>query len=141
MAPEWVFNLPITSKVDVYSYAIVMLEIVTGKGPLRSVHAIDDNGEAKHKRLVTWVREKMKKATANTSSLEEIIDPMLEGKYDMGEMDALVQVALQCVEEDKDARPTMSELFVYTKTIEFTQLLSGHLSILIIVFISALNIS
>ncbi|KAM3758157.1 hypothetical protein ACB098_01G021600 [Castanea mollissima] len=101
MAPEWVFNLPITSKVDVYSYGIVMLEMVTGKGPSRSVHALDDGGEAKHKRLVTWVRENMKKAAANISSLENIIDPMLEGKYDMGEMEALVQVALECVEEDK----------------------------------------
>ncbi|KAK7859664.1 hypothetical protein CFP56_004750 [Quercus suber] len=50
----------------------------------------------------------MKKAPVNISSLENIIDPMLEGKYDMGEMEALVQVALQCVEEDKDTRPTMS---------------------------------
>ena len=108
MGPEWVFNLPITSKVDVYSYGIVVLEMVTRKGPSRSVHAIDDGGEAEHKRLVTWVRENMKKAAANISSLENIIDPMLEGKYDMGEMKALVQVALQCVEEDKDARPTMS---------------------------------
>ena len=110
MAPERVFNLLITSKVDVYSYEIVMLEMVTRKGPLRSAHAIDDNGEAEHKRLVMWVREKMNKATANTSSLEEIIDPMLEGKYDMSEMEALVQVALQCVEEDKDKRPTMSQV-------------------------------
>ncbi|XP_075651516.1 EPD1-interacting receptor-like cytoplasmic serine/threonine-protein kinase [Castanea sativa] len=101
---EWVFNLPITSKVDVYSYGIVVLEIVIGKGPSR----MDDGGEAKHKRLVTWVRAKMKKAAANISLLEEIIDPMLVGKYDIFEMEALVQVALQCVEEDKDERPTMS---------------------------------
>ncbi|KAL0017467.1 hypothetical protein SO802_004536 [Lithocarpus litseifolius] len=110
MAPEWVFNLPITSKVDVYSYGIVVLEMVTGKGPSRSVHAIDDGGEAEHKRLVTWVREKMKKVAANTSLLEEIIDPMLVGKYDIFEMEALVQVALQCVEADKDERPTMSQV-------------------------------
>ncbi|KAL4649557.1 hypothetical protein ACB092_01G022100 [Castanea dentata] len=110
MAPEWVFNQPITSKVDVYSYGIVVLEMATGKGPSRSVHAIDDGGEAEHKRLVTWVREKMKKAAANTSLLEEIIDPMLVGKYDIFEMEALVQVALQCVEEDKDERPTMSQV-------------------------------
>ena len=110
MAPEWVFNLPITSKVDVYNYGIVVLEMVTGKDPSRSVHAIDDGGVAEHKRLVTWVREKMNKAAANTSLLEEIIDPMLEGKYDISEMKALVQVALQCVEEDKDVRPTMSQV-------------------------------
>ncbi|KAF5764830.1 putative protein kinase RLK-Pelle-SD-2b family [Helianthus annuus] len=29
MAPEWVFNLPITSKVDVYSYGMVVLEMIT----------------------------------------------------------------------------------------------------------------
>ena len=52
----------------------------------------------------------MTKAAANTSLLEEIIDPMLEGKYDISEMKALVQVALQCVEEDKDVRPTMSQV-------------------------------
>ena len=52
----------------------------------------------------------MKKAATNISSLENIIDPMLEGKYDMGEMEVLAQVALQCVEEDKDARPTMNQV-------------------------------
>ena len=46
MAPEWVFNLPITSKVDVYGYGIVVLEMVTGKGPSRSVHSIDDGRQS-----------------------------------------------------------------------------------------------
>ena len=65
MAPKWVFNLSITSKVDVYSYEIVVLKMVTGKWPSRSVHAIDDGREAEHKRLVTCVREKkMKKVAA-----------------------------------------------------------------------------
>ncbi|KAF0920511.1 hypothetical protein E2562_002075 [Oryza meyeriana var. granulata] len=30
MAPEWALNSPINSKVDVYSYGVVRLEIVTG---------------------------------------------------------------------------------------------------------------
>ena len=45
MVPEWVFNLPITTKVDVYKYGIVVLEMVTRKEPSRSVHAIDDGGK------------------------------------------------------------------------------------------------
>uniref|UniRef100_A0A7N2KRN6 Receptor-like serine/threonine-protein kinase n=1 Tax=Quercus lobata TaxID=97700 RepID=A0A7N2KRN6_QUELO len=115
MAPDWVFNLPITSKVDVYSYGIVVLEMVTGVGPSKSVHAIDDRGQAEHKRLVTWVREIMNRVAANTSSPEEIIDPMLEGKYDIGMMETLVGIALQCVEEDKDERPTMNQ--VHSRTL------------------------
>ena len=110
MASKWVFNLSITSRVDVFSYGIVVLEMVTGKCPSRSVPDVDEGGEADHKRLVTWVREMLNRVAANTSSLEEIIDPMLEGKYDMGKMEILVWVALQCVKEDKDERPTMSQV-------------------------------
>ncbi|CBI19458.3 unnamed protein product, partial [Vitis vinifera] len=79
MAPEWVLNLPITSKVDVYSYGIVVLEMVTGR---RSA----------------------------SMAIHEILDPSMEGEYDMGEMEILVAVALQCVELDKDERPTMSQV-------------------------------
>ncbi|KAK7854523.1 cysteine-rich receptor-like protein kinase 4 [Quercus suber] len=50
------------------------------------------------------------KMAANTSLLKEIIDPMLECKYNIFEMEAFVKVALQCVEEDKDERPTMSQV-------------------------------
>ena len=96
MASEWVCNLSITSKVDVYSYGIVVLEMITGKGPSSSIHAIHDGVEAKHRLQIL--------------SLEEIIDPMLEGKYDMDKMETLVWVSLQCVKEDKDERPTMSQV-------------------------------
>ena len=108
MAPEWVFNLPITSKVDVYSYGIVVLEMVTGKGPTRSVHDIDEGVEMENERLVTWVREKKNAKVANW--IEDIIDPTMVARCDMGKMEILVQMALQCVEEDKDARPTMSQV-------------------------------
>ncbi|MBA0697898.1 hypothetical protein Goari_021417 [Gossypium aridum] len=30
MAPEWALNLPITEKVDVYNYGVVILELVKG---------------------------------------------------------------------------------------------------------------
>ncbi|KAG7943546.1 hypothetical protein I3843_15G046200 [Carya illinoinensis] len=96
MALESVFNLPITSKVDVYSYGIVVLEMVMGKGPTKVVHAIDSGGETEPKSLVAW--------------LEEIVDPLLEGSYKMGKMETLVTIALQCVEEEKDARPSMSQV-------------------------------
>lgn len=33
MAPEWTTNSAITSKVDVYSYGVVVLEMVTGENP------------------------------------------------------------------------------------------------------------
>ena len=56
------------------------------------------------------MREKKNRAITKTSLLEEMIDPLLEGKYDMGMMKTLVEAALQCVEEDKDARTTMNQV-------------------------------
>ncbi|XP_059631081.1 putative receptor protein kinase ZmPK1 [Cornus florida] len=110
MAPEWVFNLPITSKVDVYSYGVVMLEMITGRSPTGTVHAMDDNGGMEKRRLVTWLREKMNETTGNGSWIEEIIDTAMDGEYDKNKMELLVRVALQCAEEDKNARPTMSKV-------------------------------
>jgi hypothetical protein len=114
MAPEWLYNLPITSKVDVYSYGIVVLEMVTGKSPT-GMHSSNSGRARENTRLVTLVREKMNNINGNSTSvneswIEELVDPRLTGKYDHAKMELLVKVALQCVAEDKDNRPTMSQV-------------------------------
>ena len=73
-----------------------------------AIHGTDGIGERQS--LVAWVKGKMNSATAVASWIEEILDPSMESKYDMGEMEILVAVALQCVELDKDERPTMSQV-------------------------------
>jgi len=97
MAPEWVTNEPITSKVDVYSYGVVMLEIITGK----NAGKID---------LVMWARKIRKRAMSVESWAKAMADPRLEGEYKEEEMKTLAEIALQCVEDAKDARPTMSQV-------------------------------
>ncbi|XP_014516009.1 putative receptor protein kinase ZmPK1 [Vigna radiata var. radiata] len=112
MAPEWVFNLPITSKVDVYSYGIVVLEMITGRSPTTGVQITELEAESPHhERLVTWVREKRMKGSENGSSwVDQIVDPALGSNYDMNEVEILATVALECVEEEKNARPSMSRV-------------------------------
>ena len=105
MAPEWVYNSPITSKVDVYSYGIVLLEMITGKNPTTGVHS-NAGEESYNGRLVTWVREKR----GDASWLEHIIDPAIKTNFDECKMDLLARVALDCVEVNKDRRPTMSQV-------------------------------
>ncbi|KAM7278263.1 hypothetical protein ACFE04_005397 [Oxalis oulophora] len=67
-------------------------------------------GETEQRRLVTWVKEKMSEGMIMESMIEEIIDPRLEGLYDASQMAIMVSVALQCVEEDRNERPTMSQV-------------------------------
>ncbi|KAK8581021.1 hypothetical protein V6N13_144071 [Hibiscus sabdariffa] len=107
MAPEWVLNMPITSKVDVYSYGIVLLELVTGRS-----HSKGIEGE---RTLIKWVKETM---DVTETWMEKMVDPTLEGQYDTAEMSVLLAVALRCVEEDKDARPTMGEVVLMLLQLE-----------------------
>ncbi|XP_057463387.1 putative receptor protein kinase ZmPK1 [Actinidia eriantha] len=111
MAPEWIFNLPITSKVDVYSYGVVMLQMATGKSPTDVVLDINGHaGEMGQRTLIKWIREKVNTSVTMESWIEEIVDPVINGKYDAQEMQIVITVALKCVEEDKDARPTMTQV-------------------------------
>nr|XP_043607374.1 putative receptor protein kinase ZmPK1 [Erigeron canadensis] len=107
MAPEWVFNLPITSKVDVYSYGVVILEMITGKSPLQTQQVGVENS-GRDQTLVEWVREKIK--DNNEICIEEIVDDRTCGEYNPRTLNNLVKIALQCVEEDRDARPSMSQV-------------------------------
>ncbi|KAL7617202.1 putative receptor protein kinase ZmPK1 [Lactuca sativa] len=107
MAPEWFFvSLPITSKVDVYSYGVVMLEMITGRSPQGG-----DQSGGYERPMVQWVREKVADGYGGKSNwIEEIVDSTVKGEYDRIRMGNLIKVALQCAEEIKDARPTMSQV-------------------------------
>ncbi|KAF6162000.1 hypothetical protein GIB67_021921 [Kingdonia uniflora] len=110
MAPEWVYSLPITSKVDVYSYGIVVLELVTGKSPTGS-YVVESLGETEPRHLVTWVREKIEaNSTSMGSGFEEIMDSRIVEQCDLVKAEILMRIALQCVEEERDARPTMKQV-------------------------------
>ncbi|KAJ0703229.1 putative protein kinase RLK-Pelle-SD-2b family [Helianthus annuus] len=101
MAPEWLFvNLPITSKVDVYIYRVVMLEMITGASQCGGLEG----------RLDSWVREKIIVADGKNDWIREVVDSTVDGNYNMSTMGALIKVALRCCEEDKDAKPTMSQV-------------------------------
>lgn len=56
------------------------------------------------------MKEKKKGAASEETWVEEIIDRTLEGNYDKKKMEIMVAIALDCVQEDRDARPTMTQV-------------------------------
>ncbi|KAK9023330.1 hypothetical protein V6N11_003551 [Hibiscus sabdariffa] len=112
MAPEWVYDLPITSKVDVYSYGMVVLEMVTGRNPTIGIPTIETSEEIWHQKLEAWVKVKKNGAASTSCWVEELIDPAmaLGNDYDRVKMENLLEVALRCTEADRHARPSMSQV-------------------------------
>ncbi|KAI3507435.1 hypothetical protein L1887_22421 [Cichorium endivia] len=109
MAPEWASNLPITAKVDVYSYGVVVLEMARG---IRLSNIVVQEGEAEESELMRFVKvTKMKLQKEEMESwIEEIIDSRLGGLFSRKQAAKLVEVGLSCVEEDRNKRPTMGSV-------------------------------
>ncbi|RVW12651.1 G-type lectin S-receptor-like serine/threonine-protein kinase [Vitis vinifera] len=103
LAPEWMINLRINAKADVYSYGVVLLELLTGKRASGfNLATAEGSG---HNQMVQWFRLKIQE-----QELEEVIDPRLEKRCHKKEVQRMVRVALLCVEDDRDTRPAMSKV-------------------------------
>ncbi|KAJ3708659.1 hypothetical protein LUZ61_012364 [Rhynchospora tenuis] len=114
IAPEWASNLSITGKADVYSYGVVLLEIL--RGVRISDWVLQDGEEEDQVEMIfgRWViiKEKLKKNGQKSPCVwvEELIDPTLNGNFNLVEASTMVKVALSCVEEERSRRPNMADV-------------------------------
>ncbi|XP_009630645.1 G-type lectin S-receptor-like serine/threonine-protein kinase At1g34300 [Nicotiana tomentosiformis] len=100
LAPEWLANLPITSKSDVYSYGMVLLEIVSGK------RNFEVSEETSRKKYSSWAFEEFERG--NT---EAILDKKLsKQEMDMEQVMRAIQVSFWCIQEQPSQRPTMGKV-------------------------------
>ncbi|XP_038715001.1 putative cysteine-rich receptor-like protein kinase 43 [Tripterygium wilfordii] len=99
MAPEYIARGRLTEKVDIYSFGILVLEIVSGVQNNRFLQY-----EESMDTLVTHV---WKHFESNT--LSNIIDKNLSSE-DVGEIKRVVQLGLLCTQESPSKRPSMTEV-------------------------------
>ncbi|CAA6660572.1 unnamed protein product [Spirodela intermedia] len=100
LAPEWLANLPITSKSDVFSYGMVLLEIVSGRRNFDVSEGID------RKKFSVWAYEEFEKG-----NVESIVDRRLAPEeVDMVQMARAVHVSFWCIQEQPSQRPTMGRV-------------------------------
>ncbi|KAJ4820599.1 Serine/threonine-protein kinase [Rhynchospora pubera] len=105
MAPEWALSLPVTSKVDVYSYGVVLLEMVSG---CRVSGGLNDGNGRDLRSLRKEVKQVL--ASGDISSIMGLVDMRLQGQFDPEQAAAMLRVAVTCLEEDRNQRPTMDEV-------------------------------
>ncbi|PWA39321.1 leucine-rich repeat transmembrane protein kinase [Artemisia annua] len=97
MAPEYALRGYLTDKADVYSYGIVLLEIVSGMANVAD--------RAKENHFVLLDRAV---ALNNTGNIMELVDSRLDSKYDMQEVMVVINLALLCTTISPTDRPAMS---------------------------------
>ncbi|WOL19694.1 LRR receptor-like serine/threonine-protein kinase FEI 1 [Canna indica] len=95
LAPEYMQSGRATEKTDVYSFGVLVLEILSGKRPT------DASFIEKGLNIVGWLN-----FLVVENRQREIIDPVCEG-VQIESLDALLSVAIQCVSSSPEDRLTM----------------------------------
>ncbi|RWR90747.1 putative leucine-rich repeat receptor-like protein kinase [Cinnamomum micranthum f. kanehirae] len=96
--PEYYLTQQLSEKSDVYSFGVVMLELVTAKQPLE-----------KGKYIVREVKIAMNPNDEHYG-LSELMDPIIRNENNVISFRRFVNLALQCVEEQAEDRPMMSDV-------------------------------
>lgn len=107
VAPEYAMTGNLLVKSDVYSYGVVLLELLTGRKP------VDMSQPVGEENLVVWARPLLK----SREGLKQLVDPTLAGTYDFDEMAKVAAIASMCVSREVTQRPFMGEVVQALKLI------------------------
>ncbi|RRT69520.1 hypothetical protein GW17_00013568 [Ensete ventricosum] len=114
LAPEYTERGRVSTKTDVYSFGVILLEVITGRT------TIDKNLEDKS--LVGWARPLL-----GERKYPELIDERILDCHDLHQLFWMITVAEQCLRKDPDKRPTME------KVIKRSLYIDIHINLLVVV--------
>ncbi|KAM0943869.1 putative protein kinase RLK-Pelle-DLSV family [Dioscorea sansibarensis] len=109
MAPEYAMHGHFSVKSDVYSYGVIILEIVTG----RRNSGYEESGNAAHLLSYAW-------RLWNDGRGLELKDPSLGDRIQADEVLRCIHIALLCVQEDPKDRPTMGTVVLMLRSYSFS---------------------
>ncbi|KAK9944944.1 hypothetical protein M0R45_010484 [Rubus argutus] len=107
VAPEYAMTGHLLVKSDVYSYGVVLLELLSGRKPVDMSHPQGQEN------LVTWARPLL----TSREGLQQLVDPALAGTYDFDDMAKVAAIASMCVHPEVTHRPFMGEVVQALKLI------------------------
>lgn len=110
-APEYLQTGRLTAKSDVWSFGVVLYELISGRRPL------DRNLPRSEQKLLEWV----KPYASDPKKFHTILDPRLEGQYSTRSARKLIALANKCLMKNPKSRPRMSEVVaMLTEIIEMS---------------------
>ncbi|KAK6931055.1 Protein kinase domain [Dillenia turbinata] len=99
LAPEYAKTGQLTDKSDVFSFGVVLLELITGRKAVIS----------EYESLADWAGPLMLEAL-KTGDIRELVDPRLGNNYDRREMVRMIEVASASIRHSALKRPRMVEV-------------------------------
>ncbi|MED6182539.1 putative serine/threonine-protein kinase pbl5 [Stylosanthes scabra] len=99
-APDYAMTGQLTFKSDIYSFGVVLLELITGR------KVIDHRRPEKEENLVAWARPLFK----DRKRFSEMVDPLLEGKYPVRGLYQALAIAAMCLQEQPNMRPATADV-------------------------------
>ncbi|GLU20490.1 hypothetical protein SLE2022_366860 [Rubroshorea leprosula] len=101
IAPEYLSTGKSSERTDVFGYGIMLLELVTGQRAIDFSRLEEEDDVLLLDHVKKLEREKR---------LDAIVDHNLNIKYDIQEVEMMIQVALLCTQASPEDRPAMSEV-------------------------------
>ncbi|KAK8329935.1 hypothetical protein V6Z11_A11G359300 [Gossypium hirsutum] len=99
-APEYTKSGTATLMTDVYSFGVILLELISGRKP------IDPSMPEDQQDLVAWAQPIFKEP----KHFSQMADPLLEKRFPERGLNQAVAIAAMCVQEEAAARPLISDL-------------------------------
>lgn len=99
--PEYYKRRKLTEKSDVYSFGVVLFEILCGR-PAVNPMAVEEESEVG---LAEWAMK-----CYHSGSIDQLVDPHLEGKIRLECLVAFVDIGIQCLTNKSAERPIMGEV-------------------------------
>ncbi|XP_050152360.1 probable serine/threonine-protein kinase PBL19 [Malus sylvestris] len=99
-APEYLKTGHLSISCDLWSFGVVLYEILTGR------RVLDKNRPISEQKLLYWVRQ----FPADSKRFSMVIDPLLRDQYSLTAAQNVAKLADSCLNNNSKDRPTMSQV-------------------------------
>ncbi|XP_052293968.1 probable serine/threonine-protein kinase PBL19 isoform X2 [Citrus sinensis] len=99
-APEYIETGHLKSQSDIWSFGVVLYEILTGR------RVLERNRPTMEQKLLEWVKQ----FPADGKKFSMMIDPRLRNQYSINAARRVAKLADNCLKKNPEERPTMNQV-------------------------------